>query len=256
MSKPELNEHIEKILRKSNYVIKESPIYRPVMDNEHFDPMPDMKEAAPNDKPEAQGKPAPDAVAPTPPTPDPAASTAPAGSNLPSPPTPSDSSAGAPPAPSAPAAGGSTPPPMPTPSAPPMPEPQAAAPMEPMQPTKEELQKQAMELQLDAMKKMASKIDQLEGLVTSLNSQLADFSEEVDKVKDPSDVEKFNERKVDSSPYYFNLNDLWNNNTFQARMDTMNTKGIVKSKDGGYQADFDTMPKMNQFQVKDSFDAV
>lgn len=231
-----LNERIKKMLYNSNYIVSESPIYKPVLDAEHFDTMPDMKEAAPVDNGEK-----PDAVAPTPPTADPVATKTSVGS-----------------LPSAPA----------TPLPPePMPSPQgmdikSTAPVEspmlaePMQPSKDELEKKVLEFQLDAMKKMSSKIQELEGLIGSLNSQLADFSEEVEKVKDPTDVEKFDERKLDSHPYYYNLNDLWNNNTFQARMDNMNTKGIVKDKDGGYRADYDTMPKMNQFQVKDSFDAI
>lgn len=244
-----LNEHINKLLYKSNYIVSESPIYKAVLDNENFDPMPDMKEAAPAVGDEKE----PDAVAPTPPTPDPAATTAPAGSLTPAPPAPTPEPT---PAPAAPAPA----------SAAPMPSPQGmdvspapAAPVEPPMPPapdKDELEKKVMELQLDAMKKMSAKIQELEAMVGGLNSQLADFSDEVEKVKDPSDVEKFDERKLDSHPYYYNLNDLWNNNTFQARMDDMNTKGIVKTKDGGYQADFDAMPKMNQFQVKDSFDAI
>lgn len=250
------DKHIEKLLRlmnvttKSNYIVSESPIYKPVLDNENFDPMPDMKEAAPAVGDE---KKEPDAVAPTPPTPDPAATTAPAGSLTPAPPTPTPEPTPAPAAatPPAPAA-------MPSPQGMDI-SPAPAAPIEPPMPptpSKEEMQKQVMELQIDAMKKMSAKIQELEDMVGGLNSQLADFSNEVEKVKDPSDVEKFDERKLDSHPYYYNLNDLWNNNTFQARMDNMNTKGIMKNKDGTYQADFDTMPKMNQFQVKDSFDAI
>jgi len=244
MQKPELNEHIQKMLYKSKYVINESPIYRAVMDDKSFDPIPEgwnMKEAEGAISPasgQTSASTAPDpaaqpvgTAAPTQPTPDPAA--APQGTATTAAPAPE-------PVPSPAPAMDAT-------SAP-------IAPAPDLGPSKEELQKKVMEYQLDAMRGMSRKMDELEGLVLSLNSQLAQFSKEVEKVKEPTDVEKFDNRKMDSHPYYFNLNDMWNNNTFQGRMDSMNSKGIVKTQDGGYMADFDQLPKLSPYEVKDSFD--
>lgn len=247
MAKGDLRKQIDRINYIAGYVVNESPTYRPIMDSSSFDSIPEefhMKEA--------------DATAPSPepaaampsPTPSGATGASPTLSAIsPMPSTDAAPTMPAAPAPEMPQA--STPPPMPEP--PPMqPEPMAAAPMEP---SAEDLQKEVMRFQLDAMKKMSQKIDQLEGIVSSLNSQQAELHSEVEKVKDPSDVEKFAERKQDSSPYYFNLNDMWNGNTFQARMDNFNSKGITKTEDG-YVADFDQLPKLSQYQVKDSFEQI
>lgn len=239
MQKTQLNEHIKKMLYKSEYVISESPIYRAVMDDKSFDPIPEgwnMKEAEGAISP-ASGQTSASSA------PDPAAQ--PVGTAAPTQPTPD---------PAAAPQGNATPAAEPAPSpAPPTAAPSPVAPAPDLGPTKEELQKKVMEYQLDAMRGMSRKMDELEGLVLSLNSQLAQFSKEVEKVKEPTDVEKFDNRKLDSHPYYFNLNDMWNNNTFQGRMDSMNSKGMIKTEDG-YMADFDQLPKLSQYEVKDSFD--
>jgi hypothetical protein len=234
MSKQSLNERIDRINYMAGYVVNESPQYRPIMDDSSFDSIPEewrMKEA---DAPAQSPEPAPTST-----------------------PAPASGATATPPAAAAPA----TPPPapeppmpqpdvsMPEPMAPPMPEPA------PVQANTDQLQNDVMRLQLDAMKKMTEKIEQLESLVTSLNSQQAQLHDEVEKVKDPSDVEKFNERKQDSSPYYFNLNDMWNGNTFQGRMDNFNSKGIVKTEDG-YVADFDQLPRLSPYEVKNSFEQI
>lgn len=245
MKKPELREHIEKMLYKSRYVVNESPIYRAVMDGASFDGIPEgwnMKEAE-------GAQPSGSTQSST--TPDPAAT--PVGTAAPTPPTPDP--AAAPQGTAAPAASTPSPSPSPAPTTPPMAAAVPAQPQPDLNKAKEDLQKQVMEYQLQAMRGMSQKIEQLEGLVGNLNSQLSQFSKEVEKVREPTDVEKFDGRKQDSHPYYYNLNDLWNNNTFQGRMDTMNTKGIVKTE-GGYMADFDQLPKMTDYEVKNSFDKI
>lgn len=245
MAKGDLKNQIDRINYIAGYVVNESPTYRPIMDSSSFDSIPQefhMKEA---DAAAPSPEPAPVSPAPAP------TSGATGAAPVPSPMPTADTSPAMPSAPAPEMPQASTPPPMPEP--PPMqPEPIGVTPMEP---SKDELQKEIMRFQLDAMKKMSQKIDQLEGIVSSLNSQQAELYSEVEKVKDPSDVEKFAERKQDSSPYYFNLNDLWNGNTFQARMDNFNSKGIMKTEDG-YVADFDQLPKLSQYQVKDSFEQI
>jgi hypothetical protein len=109
-----------------------------------------------------------------------------------------------------------------------------------------------MKLQLDALKKMSDKIEDLGGAVDSLNQRMVIYGDEVEKVREPSDMEKFENRKIDSSPYYYNLNDLWDKDNFKARMDQF-SKGYVKTEDG-YVADFDDLPKLAPHEVKASFD--
>jgi hypothetical protein len=235
-----IQEQINKMLYKATYLISESPTYKSILEDAVFDEIPEAEAPAPEDKP--MPEPAPNNAAPD-------ANTAP-------------------PASPEPAAGATPPAPAPAPATPPMPPVPASPEMgadpsmgatngfsepAPVVDEKEEMEKEVMRLQIDAMKQMSAKIKEMESVIGGLNSQLADFSKEVDKVKEPTDVEKFQERKLDSHPYYYNLNDLWNNNTFQARMDGMNSKGIVKTDDG-YVADFDDIPKLSQYDVKNSFD--
>jgi hypothetical protein len=113
-------------------------------------------------------------------------------------------------------------------------------------------EKRVMELQLDALRKMSSTIEDLGSSIDSLNQRMEIYSNEVEKVREPSDLEKFENRKVDSSPYYFNLNDLWKDDNFKSRMDQF-SKGYVKTEDG-YVADFDDLPKLAPHEVKASFD--
>ena len=239
----DLKKQIDRINYISGYVVNETPSYRPVIDDSSFDSIPEgwnMKEA--------------DAPAPAP-------SAAPMPSPEPMPSSPSGSTAPAPTAPMpSPEAPSSAPSPAPSSSiAPELPPanvaPDAMGGQQPMGQSSEDLQKEVMRFQLDAMKKMSQKIDQLEHIIDSLNAQQAELHGEVQKVKEPTDVEKFENRKQDSSPYYFNLNDMWNGNTFQARMDNFNSQGIIKTKDG-YVADFDQLPKLSQYQVKDSFETI
>ncbi len=255
MYKPELNEHIERINFLTGYVVNESPKYKAIMDGSSYDSLPEgwnIKEAEGDNEPKDSSSPADPAAAPVGQA---SSSPAPASPSSATP-TPVDNNSPVP-ASSAPVS------PDPAVSSAPAPVqepisavPQPIQPPQPAVPSADELQKKVLEYQLEAMKNMSRKIEELEGMVGGLNSQLATFSAEVEKVKEPTDVEKFDERKLDSHPYYYNLNDLWNNNTFQGRMDTMNSKGIVRTKDGGYQADFDQLPKLSQYEVRDSFDAV
>jgi hypothetical protein len=113
-------------------------------------------------------------------------------------------------------------------------------------------EKMVMQMELEAIKKMSAKIEDIGSVVDSLNQRLEIFSDEVEKVREPSDMEKFDNRKNDSSPYYFNLNDMWDKDTFRSRMDQF-SKGMVKTEDG-YVADFDDLPKLAAHEVKASFD--
>jgi len=252
---------IDRINYVSGYVINETPKYRPLIDDSSFDSAPEgwnMKEA--EGDPTAPEAGSPESLLPA----TPVAPTS--GATDPTAATPAAATPPAPAAPETPSIAPELPAVSPTPLDTQAGDTQGGDPTigssfgldGPTKPTTQDtdqLQNELMRFQLDAMKKMSQKIDQLEGVIDSLNAQQAQLYKEVDNVRDPSDVEKFANRKDDSSPYYFNLNDMWNGNTFQARMDNFNSKGIVKTNDG-FVADFDQLPKMTSYQLKDSFEQI
>lgn len=246
--KKSLREHLDRMKYVSGYAINETPKYKELMGEAGIDGLPEyLKEAPSGDTTQAAAP-----VGGLPPLPDenPAGGApAPATGAIPEPPpaaAPVANTGGAPANPesntnvdistTAPA------------EQPPLEQPALAVPE--MSP--DQKQNQVMELQLDALRKMSYKIEDLGSAVDSLNKRMEIYSDEVEKVREPSDMEKFENRKIDSSPYYYNLNDLWDNNNFKARMDQF-SKGYVKTEDG-YVADFDDLPKLAPHEVKASFD--
>lgn len=123
----------------------------------------------------------------------------------------------------------------------------------PEEPSIEEKQNEIIKLNISAMEKMQRVIDGLENTVTSLNSRIGELSSDVEEVREPKNVEKLMNRKEDSHPFYYNLNDMWAGNSFQARRDVDNIKGIKKLEDGSYIADFDDLPKHNTQEISNSF---
>lgn len=243
--KRSLQEHLERMKYVSKYQINETPKYKSLVGDSEFDTLPEylMREAdaAPSG---ATGN---DASISQEALPDPTAA-APEGQPEPTAaaPAPTGDQAATQPQAELPAPEGDTNVDITTPQ--PTPDPMATAAPEP-EPTPE---KKVMELQLDALKKMSYKIEDLGNAIDSLNQRMQIYSDEVEEVREPSDKEKFDNRKLDSHPYYFNLNDLWDNNNFKARMDQF-SKGYVKTEDG-YVADFDDLPKLAPHEVKASFD--
>jgi hypothetical protein len=248
--KKSLREHLERMKYVSKYAISETPKYKALVGDSGFDSLPEyLKEAPSGDTaaPTAQPQGGADAAAGLPPLPD----EAPAAGGASPQPAPSaapvQGSSGAPSNPEANANVDIT-----TTAPAEQPVSQQPAPMQEPVETPEQTQKRVMELQLDALRKMSYKIEDLGSAVDNLNQRMEVYSSEVDKVREPSDMEKFENRKIDSSPYYFNLNDLWDKDNFKSRMDQF-SKGYVKTEDG-YVADFDDLPKMAPHEVKASFD--
>ncbi len=245
----------------SKYVINESPIYKSLVGNSSMDSLPEylMRE----EKPPQDNQQQPNAGAGVPATPVPA--------GLPDPtaaaPAPVDPTAASVPAAGAPGAAPQPPPATPSAGAPSSPESNTNVDIStaPTDQTSSEVpsdmgsaapmdspEKKVMELQLDALRSMSSKIEDLGSALDSLNQRMEVYSQDVEEVREPSDMEKFENRKIDSSPYYYNLNDLWDGNNFKARMDQF-SKGYVKTEDG-YVADFDDLPKLAPHEVKASLD--
>jgi hypothetical protein len=243
--KKSLREHLERMKYVSGYAINETPKYKSLVGGSEFDTLPEYLKEAPSGDTGS-----PEAAAGLPPLPDASAAPAPDASGAPAGAMPAPPPSAAPVNTGAPAPQSNTnvdistvPPAEQPPSEQPMPEPVE---------TPEMLQQRAMELQLNALRTMSDKMEDLGSAVDSLNQRMEIYSSEVDKVREPGDMEKFENRKIDSSPYYYNLNDLWKGDNFKARMDQF-SKGYVKTEDG-YVADFDDLPKLAPHEVKASFD--
>jgi hypothetical protein len=124
----------------------------------------------------------------------------------------------------------------------------------------EDIQNELLKLQVSAMRKMSDKISELENAITDMNMAMVKLENEVDTVREPSPIEKLENRWQDSYPFKYTLSDIWDGNVFQGRKDLFDdssvTKGdaaIVKTADG-YEAEYDKMPKLNDFDLKKSFE--
>lgn len=121
------------------------------------------------------------------------------------------------------------------------------------QASKDELQTQALRAQIEAMQKMSQKIDSLENVIKNMGGKVSELNADVEEVKEPEPIEKFNQRKKDSHPFYYGLNDMWNGNVFQSKREELGEDGIIKLEDGSYIADFDDLPQYSSHEIKSSF---
>lgn len=128
----------------------------------------------------------------------------------------------------------------------PMPEPEP-------EPSVDQIQNDILKTSVSAMQKMNAELQNLESSLSTLNSKIDGLNKEVEEVKEPTNVEKLEARKEDSHPFYMNLNDMWDGNSFQARRQMEDSHGMRKLDDGTYVADFDTLPKFTEQEINDSF---
>ncbi len=126
-------------------------------------------------------------------------------------------------------------------------------PEEPAPPSVDQIQNDIIKTSVSAMQKMNSELNSLESTLSALNSKIDGLSQEVEQVKEPTNVEKLMSRKEDSHPFYYNLNDMWDDNSFQARREVEDSEGMKQLEDGSFVADFDTLPKFTEQEIKDSF---
>lgn len=119
----------------------------------------------------------------------------------------------------------------------------------------DEIQNEIIKSSVSAMQKMHTELEKLEMMNASLNDKIEQLNSDVEEVREPTNVEKLNARKDDSHPYYYNLNDMWDGNSFQARRQVQqeDSYGMKKLEDGSYVADFDTLPKFTDEEIRDSF---
>jgi hypothetical protein len=120
---------------------------------------------------------------------------------------------------------------------------------------REDIQNQLIKLQLSALEQMNDKMKMMDMTMADLKGVMGQLSKDVEEVREPTNVEKVAARKYDSHPYYYRLNDLWQGNSFQARMDDGKTGeyGMKQLEDGTYVADFDSFPKLSDMELKKSF---
>jgi len=244
-----LNEHLREIKYKTSYKINESPRYRPLVDGlEEYDEVPDANkteeglpvatpsgifaEAGEQEDPEKQG------LTPTEPSND-----QPVGMNP-------DAALGSTPALPDPEAGIDVPD-MPLP-------PEGEMSVDPAMPSPEQevdtLQNDIIKHNVEAMKSIHNELEGLVSMVQGLNSKMDELNAEVEEVREPTDAEKLMSKKNVSYPYYFNLNDFWDNNWFEEQRNLQSDEGGIREMpDGTYIADFDDLPQKSKTDIQDSF---
>lgn len=126
-------------------------------------------------------------------------------------------------------------------------------PEEPAAPSADEIQNDILKSSISAMQKMNDELNTLESTLGMLNSKIDGLNKEVEEVREPTNVEKLMSKKEDSHPFYYNLNDMWDGNSFQARRQVEDSEGMKQTEDGSYVADFDSLPKYTDQEVDDSF---
>jgi len=221
-------DHLREFRHRVNYVISETPRYRSLMGtNEEFDEVPMMTNEV-GDQEDAK-KPAPQPpVEPS-----------------------NDQPIGDAPIPAFDEPQGDLPPEGDLPAGEP-----PAAPI----PPEEQMENQVDDLQNEIIKHnisaMRSIHDQLAGLsknIDVMNTKMEELNADVEEVREPTDSEKLMNKTEVSYPYYFNLNDFWQDNWFDQQREQGNEKGIKKLPDGTYVADFDDLPLKSKTDIGDSF---
>jgi len=117
----------------------------------------------------------------------------------------------------------------------------------------DDIQNEIIKLNIAAMEKLRTKMEMLDVGIDDLNDKFTTLHHDVEEVKEPTNVEKLMNKKADSHPFYYNLNDMWKGNQFQARRDELGENGIKQLEDGTYVADFDDLPYMSDKDIKDTF---
>jgi len=236
-----LEEHLRKIKYRVDYIINESPKYRPLVSNgEEFDEVPNLtNEAGEQEDAEKPGG------GQTPPAP---SNDLPVDTGMP-PAEMGGQDAGMPPA-EDPLIGGPQ-------AADPMgASPMGGAPVEQPEQQVNDLQNDIIKHNIEAMKSIHSQLEQLNGTVQGLNAKLAELNADVEEVREPSNTEKLMSKTNVSYPYYFNLNDFWSGNWFNQKREQEHEKGIQELPDGSYVADFDELPRKSKSDIQNSFNDI
>jgi len=227
-------EYLRKFRHRAGYVISETPKYRPLVgDNEEFDEVP----AFTNEAGEQEDAPKQGQVPPEPSNDQPQNTE--------------------PPVPAFDAEGGDGD--IPTPEDAPIDPMGGDMPVNPMgapeQPENQvdDLQNEIIKHNIDAMKGIHDQLEGLNATIQGLNQKMEVLATDVQEVREPTNSEKLMNKTSVSYPYYFNLNDLWQDNWFDQKRGGEVEKGIKELPDGSYVADFDDLPQKSKTDVQNSF---
>ena len=124
------------------------------------------------------------------------------------------------------------------------------------QPDVDVIQNEIIRHNIEAMKSIQMELENLNNTVNGLNTKLATLNADVEEVREPTNAEKLMKKTSVSYPYYFNLNDFWNDNWFAKKRDDAREKGIRELPDGTYIADFDDLPKDSKTDIQRSFNSL
>ena len=217
-------EHLRKIMYRTNYKVNESPRYRPLVnDGEEFDEIPMLEAGDQEDAP------------------------IPGGGEVPTEPTLDEPmNAGGTPVPAFDS--GST-------------EMGGGVPGEPMPPANPEMevntiQNDIIKHNIEAMKGIHDELKSLENSVNGLNAEFQKLNADVEEVREPTNSEKLMNKSKVSYPYYFNLNDFWDGNWFSQQREKELSKGIKEMPDGTFVADFDDLPQASKTDIQNSFSEI
>ena len=257
--KQNVTEGLEAFKYRVNYMVNETPKYRSLVGtNEEFDEVPALTTEA------GEQEDAEKVAGMTPPAP---SNDQPISMEDPgAPPVPIDGQPA--PAPGAPANPMGDPMAAPDPgAAEPMP-PEAdpmAAPVDPMAAPPAEPENQVDDIQneiikhnIEAMKSIHDELAGMSNTFEAMNAKMEKLNADVEEVREPTDSEKLMNKTSVSYPYYFNLNDFWQDNWFDQQREGggVNEKGIKELPDGTYVADFDDLPQQSKIDIDDSFNDI
>jgi hypothetical protein len=234
--KPVLFEQLRRIKYRTDYIINETPKYRSLVnDSDIYDDVPMTNEAGDQEEaPKPEGS-----VPPAPSNDQPVGMDAPEGTA----PDTGAEETGAPPL------------------EPGMPPPGTGAdlgmpPAEPPEQQVNDIQNDIIKHNIEAMKSIHDKLQNLDMTVQDLNSKIDTLNADVEEVREPTNTEKLMNKKNVSYPYYFNLNDFWSGNWFSENREKENEKGMKEMPDGSYVADFDDLPQKSKIDIQDSFNDI
>jgi hypothetical protein len=136
-------------------------------------------------------------------------------------------------------------------------DPMAAPPAEPENQV-DDLQNEIIKHNIEAMKSIHDELAGMSNTFEAMNAKMEKLNADVEEVREPTDSEKLMNKTSVSYPYYFNLNDFWQDNWFdQQRVSGgVDEKGIKELPDGTYVADFDDLPQQSKIDIDDSFNDI
>lgn len=124
---------------------------------------------------------------------------------------------------------------------------------EPLQPSLDDVQNDIIRMNIETMKIIHARVAELNNEVDLLKNKSIESEAKIEAMKPKTPGEKLVDKKYNSHPFQYNLNDLWKGNHFQARRDEFEEQGIKRLEDGSYIADFDDLPTYTSTSIKNTY---